>query len=341
MGASLCTGPTAPGGSPPTPDDQPPHVPRSPRNGAELSSPRPPPPRTPRPPSREPRPTLFPRPPGRPPNPHPRSRAPFPPTTTEGRREGAPTGSVAPSGQGGTHDSGKGRARGRENRADSRRRRGWGAGVGESPEARRAGVGRCLATARQAQSSGRRPAEANRSRASGGTRRAGKRPSDGEPPAVTPHSPQDATGGSALCGLRLGGRQPWPAPRARRPRWGGGALSTSHHHPPPHPTPRTQPRGNLAGRSGGRGTPETPPPGAGQGWRGRPAEDGGAGGKAEESRLSQPTRTLHAAPPHSLPRGPSSQAAFPPLPSKSGQVNDPSPGSTMENLSADLSIIQG
>ncbi|XP_043314233.1 basic proline-rich protein-like [Cervus canadensis] len=105
MGASPCTGPTAPGGSPPTPDDQPPHVPRSPRNGAELSSPRPPPPRTPRPPSREPRPTLFPRPPGPPPNPRPRSRAPFPPTTTEGRREGAPTGSVAPSGQGGTHDS--------------------------------------------------------------------------------------------------------------------------------------------------------------------------------------------------------------------------------------------
>ncbi|XP_043752863.1 basic salivary proline-rich protein 4-like [Cervus elaphus] len=227
--------------------------------------------------------------------------------------------------------------RGRDTRQP---REAWGGVAGSKPRGSE-GVRRRLATARQAQSSGRRPAEANRSRASGGTRRAGKRPSDGEPPAVTPHSPQDATGGSALCGLRLGGRQPWPAPRARRPRWGGGALSTSHHHPPPHPTPRTQPRGNLAGRSGGRGTPETPPPGAGQGWRGRPAEDGGAGGKAEESRLSQPTRTLHAAPPHSLPRGPSSQAAFPPLPSKSGQVNDPSPGSTMENLSADLSIIQG
>ncbi|XP_043342706.1 formin-like protein 5 [Cervus canadensis] len=177
-------------------------------------------------------------------------------------------------------------------------REAWGGVAGSKPGGSE-GVRRRLATARQAQSSGRRPAEANRSRASGGTRRAGKRPSDGEPPAVTPHSPQDATGGSALCGLRLGGRQPWPVPRARRLRWGGGALSTSHHPPPPpppQPNPRTQPRGNLAGRSGGRGTPETPPPGAGQGWRGRPAEDGGAGGKAEESRLSHPTRTLHAAP---------------------------------------------
>ncbi|XP_043753868.1 proline-rich protein 2-like, partial [Cervus elaphus] len=104
--------------------------------------------------------------------------------------------------------------RGRETRQP---REAWGGVAGSKPRGSE-GVRRRLATARQAQSSGRRPAEANRSRASGGTRRAGKRPSDGEPPAVTPHSPQDATGGSVLCGLRLGGRQPWPAPRARRLR---------------------------------------------------------------------------------------------------------------------------
>ena len=69
--------------------------------------------------------------------------------------------------------------------------------------------------------------------------------------------------------------------------WGGGALRTHS----PAPNPRTQPQRNVAGRSGGRGTPETTPPGAGQGWR--PAGDGGAEGRAgRRRRAAFPTRPL-------------------------------------------------
>ncbi|XP_043342703.1 proline-rich receptor-like protein kinase PERK10 [Cervus canadensis] len=171
-------------------------TPTSPRNG---QSPPPPPPTPVRPPP--PDPVLRPQPPGPPTRAHgPGTLLPPPPRAER-------TGSVAPSGQG--HDRGE-RARDKTEA--------WGGVAGSKPGGSE-GVRRRLAIARQTQSSGRRPAEANRSRASGGARRAGKRPSDGEPPAVTPHSPQDATGGSALCGLLLRPLHPRPgAPAALAPR---------------------------------------------------------------------------------------------------------------------------
>ena len=83
--------------------------------------------------------------------------------------------------------------------------------------------------------------------------------------------------------------------------WGGGALST----PSLAQNPRTQPRRNVAGRSGGRGTPEMTPLGAGQRWR--PAGDGGAEGRTGRwRRAALPTRPHLCTPPPAFSRGPSS-----------------------------------
>ncbi|XP_043315810.1 basic salivary proline-rich protein 3-like [Cervus canadensis] len=232
-----------------------------------------------------------------PPDPVLRPQPPGPPTRAHGPGTLLPpppraerTGSVAPSGQG--HDRGE-RARDKTEA--------WGGVAGSKPGGSE-GVRRRLATSRQAQSSGRRPAEANRSRASSGTRRAGKRPSDGKPPSVTPHSPRDATGGFAPCGLWLGGRQPWPAPRAkaRAVGWGGA------EHLPPTPTLGPNLEGTWRGgraeeghrrrrhraRGKGGGAP-------GRGWR---------GGREGEGEPPFPPD------PHSARRPPPSGAAPHPLP---------------------------
>lgn len=109
-------------------------------------------------------------------------------------------------------------------------------------------MGRRLATARQAQSSGRttgdRPRQ-TRSRAGGGRRR-GKAsgPRDGEPP--TRHAAQPARRDRRTHNVRsrrpVGkGRQSWPAPRAKARGVGAGARGA-----PPLPPPKP----NLEGRGG-------------------------------------------------------------------------------------------
>ncbi|XP_024851801.1 basic salivary proline-rich protein 4-like [Bos taurus] len=177
--------------------------------------------------------------------------------------------------------------RGERTGQDSRGTRGEG-GLGASPEARRAwgGAWRPRGRPRAADDRLRQtspgPAAGGDGQASGPA--AGSRHPSGRTALETrPEDPRrEVRGrGEGSRGRRHG---------QRRVGWGGGALST----PSPAPNPQTQPQRNVAGRSGRRGTLETPPPGAGQGWR--PAGDGGAGGKAEESRLSHPTPTLHAAP---------------------------------------------
>ena len=80
------------------------------------------------------------------------------------------------------------RREGERTRQDSRGTRGE-AGLGASPEARRAWGGDWRPHSRPRAADDRRPAEADRSRASGGRQRASKRPSGGEPPPITPHSP--------------------------------------------------------------------------------------------------------------------------------------------------------
>ena len=134
---------------------------------------------------------------------------PTPPPRAEGRGSDGKLGAKRAR----AHVRGTGEAkRGRESRTDGRRRRGGGGGrgAGDSPEARKAWGG-AWRPARQAQSGGRpttgrgRPAQGRRREAAG----QGRRTRDGEPPPVTPHSPPDATRGSAPRGPRplTGGRQ--------------------------------------------------------------------------------------------------------------------------------------
>ena len=201
---------------PPPPDDRP-H--RPPRDGGRALSPPLQPSHTPVRPA-PPDPVLSPRPTaggGALPAPaFPGTLPPTPPPRAEGRGSDGKLGAKRAR----AHVRGTGEAkRGRESRTDGRRRRGGGGGrgAGDSPEARKAWGG-AWRPARQAQSGGRpttgrgRPAQGRRREAAG----QGRRTRDGEPPPVTPHSPPDATGGSAPRGPRplTGGRQSWPAPRA-------------------------------------------------------------------------------------------------------------------------------
>ena len=257
---------------------------------------------------------------------------PRPPHHHRGRREGAPTGSWAPSGQG-TRVRGTGEARtGRENRTDGRGRRGgWGTGREKAPRLGRRGEARRLATGAagpERQTDGRpatgrgRPAQGRRREAAG----QGKRPRDGEPPPATPHSPPDATGGSAPRGSAafVGGGS-----RGRRHgakgAWGGvGAWGACGANPltTPPPNPRGQPRGTWRGgpgyreegtHAGGRRHRATgqgggaPPAGWGgtEARRGRRREEGrGRASRRRRTRLFPPDipTTLPRRPPTSLAR---------------------------------------
>ncbi|CAN0261075.1 unnamed protein product, partial [Rangifer tarandus platyrhynchus] len=123
------------------------------------------------------------------------------------------------------------------------------------------------------------------------------------------HAAQPARRDRRTCTVRsaAGGKAVWPAPRAKAlgVGWGGGALSTSPRPQPSDPTSR-----ELAGRSGGRGTPETTPPrGAGLGWRGaRPGMEVRRGGREGGGEAPFPPDS------HSARRPPPSCAAPHPLP---------------------------
>ena len=202
-----------------------------------------------------------------------------------------------------------------------------GAGVGESPEARRAGVGRCLATAQQAQSRGR-PANGRGRPSPGpaaggdGARRA-DRPRDGEPP--TRHAAQPARRDRRTHNVRSpqagGERKAVVAGATGEGAWGGVGVGARGAPPLPHPTSR-----DVAGRvRAGRGTQHTPPPGddatdpAGEEWRARSGAGGaGRGGKAEESRLSQTRPPSSGTPPQQPSRAP-------PRPQAPGKGHPPDP----------------
>lgn len=280
------------------------------------------------------------------PLPEPAFPGTLPPPTHHhrGRREGAPTGSWAPSGQG-TRVRGTGEARtGRENRTDGRGRRGgWGTGREKAPRLGRRGEARRLATGAagpERQTDGRpatgrgRPAQGRRREAAG----QGKRPRDGEPPPATPHSPPDATGGSAPRGSAAfvggGSRGRRHGRKARGVGWGRGELAEPTPSPP---HPRTL-GANLEGRGGeGRAigkrgrTPEGDatgrrgrvagrprPGGGGNGGAEGPAAGGGArAGKQAEENPPLPTRYPHNSatpPPHlsrAAPRPPDTPGSSP------------------------------
>ena len=268
-----------------------------------------------------------------------------------GQREGggAPTGSVAPSGQGDTRQRWGGGGEG--GRTGQTAAGGVvGGGGGRKPRgSERAGVGRRLATARQApeqQTAGDRPRQTSPGPAAGGDGAKASGPATGKPAnPFTPHSPRHATGGPTPCGPRpVGeGRQSWPAPRAKARGVGGGGRAERPLPPPP----QTQPRGTWRGGPGGKrdtdhthahahspggddatgwraGAPDPRGPGknGGRGGAGRRGR-AGRGGKAaeEESRLSQ-TR-----PPKLCtrrPNNPSRAAPHPPEPhTRAGHPPDP------------------
>ena len=107
------------------------------------------------------------------PYPHPRSRAPFPPHHHRGRREGAPTGSWAPSGQGHTSEA---RERRKEGGRAGQTAAGGVVGVGDgeretAPRLGRRGEAPGDRRGRPRAADDRRPAEAGRPRAGGGRRR--------------------------------------------------------------------------------------------------------------------------------------------------------------------------
>ncbi|XP_061251646.1 collagen alpha-1(I) chain-like [Bos javanicus] len=262
------------------------------------------------------------------PYPNPRSRAPFPPhTTTEGGGKGLRRGAGRQAGRGHASEVRERRKQGGRTGQTAAGGVGGGGRGGRKPRGSE-GVGRRGAwrPARQAQSgrrtAGRRPAQGRRREAAG----QGKRPRDGEPPPATPHSPPDATGGSAPRGSAAlvggGSRGRRHGRKARGVGWGRGELAEPTPSPP---HPRTL-GANLEGRGGeGRAigkrgrTPEGDATGRGAGWRGAPGRVGGNGGaegpaagggaragKQAEENPPLPTRyppqLCHAAPPTSLAR---------------------------------------
>ncbi|CAI9170963.1 unnamed protein product, partial [Rangifer tarandus platyrhynchus] len=133
--------------------------------------------------------------------------------------------------------------RGRENRTRQPREAWGGGGLGASPEARRAWGGTWRPRGRP-RAADDRPRQTGPGPAAGGYPAAGSsHPSRRTARETRPEDPGPVVRGGVWGEAGATGKGAWC-----------GAGRSEHPFPPTNPT--TQPRGNVAVRSGGRGTPE-------------------------------------------------------------------------------------
>lgn len=261
--------------------------------------------------------------PGHPPPPH------TPPPRAEGRGSDGELGAK----RAGDTRQRYGRGENRAGEPDRRPREAWGVGdgAGESPEARKAWGGeapgdrRGRPRAADGRPAGDRPRQTGPGPATGG---GGARQAAPRRGAAARHAAQPARRDRRIRAARIrglcGGRQSWPAPRAKG-AWGGvGAWGACGANPltTPPPNPRGQPRGTWRGgpgyreegtHAGGRRHRATgqgggaPPAGWGgtEARRGRRREEGrGRASRRRRTRLFPPDipTTLPRRPPTSLAR---------------------------------------